>query len=556
MASKDYTKIANKYIQDVLAEKIPACKFVKQACERQQADLKRKKWKYSFDKEKAARVCRFIEQLPHIKGIWAGKPIVLEPWQIFLLTTVFGWVDVKGLRRFKTAYVEVPRKNAKSTLSSGVALYLLCADNEGGPEVYSAATTRDQAKIVWDDAKKMVERCPDLREYFGVQTSAHSVYVSQNAGVLKALSRDQGGNLDGLNVHGAVVDELHAHKTRDVWDVLETATGARSQPLIWGITTAGFNRSGICYEQRAYSIKILDKVHEDEEYFGIIFTVDDTDDWADPKAWAKANPNWGISVSPEDIARKARKALEMAAATNNFLTKHLNMWVNADTAWMNMKDWDACADYSLKLEDFEGDPCYVGCDLATKKDIAAALFLFPKDGYFYVFGKYYLHEEAVEGGENSHYAGWARQGLFTLTPGNITDFDFIENDLDEVARIQNLVSMGIDPYQAMQLINRLRAKGVQVEEYQQQVRYMSEPMKQLEALVRSGKLRHNGDPVLAWMISNVVCHTDVKENIYPRKEFPQNKIDGAVALIIALGMYLADAEDGDSVYETRGILTL
>lgn len=554
--TRDYIQISNQYIKDVLSGKIPACKYVRQACERQQTDLKRKDFAYTFDKARAERICKFIELLPHIKGQWAGKPITLEPWQIFILTAVFGWVDAKGMRRYKTVYTEVPRKNAKSTLSSGVALYLLAADGEGGAEIYSAATTRDQARIVWEDAKRMAERCKGLQAKFGVSVTAHSVLVQGTASSFKALSRDQGGNLDGLNIHGAIVDELHGHKTRDVWDVLETATGARQQPLIWGITTAGFNKVGICYEQRAYSIKVLDKVAVDEEYFGIIYTIDEADDWTDPKTWAKANPNWGLSVNPEDIARKARKAMEMAAAQNNFLTKHLNVWVNADTAWMDMRAWDACADTSLKLEDFEGEPCYIGADLATKTDVAAVLFLFPKDGLFYVFGKYYLNEEAAEGGRNSHYQGWAKQDKFVLTPGNITDFDFIEEDLGNIARSHNVIHMGIDPFQAMQLINRLNAKGVKVEEYAQQVRYMSEPMKQLEALVRSGKLRHNGDPVLSWMISNVVCHTDAKENIYPRKEFPENKIDGAVALIIALGQYLSDEVGGGSVYENRDLIIL
>lgn len=537
MAYRDYIKIANGYISDVLSGKIPACRYVVNACERQRDDLKRKKFRYTFNTDKATRICRFIEQLPHIKGIWAGKPIVLDAWQVFLLTTIFGWVDSKGLRRFKTAYVEVPRKNAKSTISSGVALYLLCADGEGGPEVYSAATTRDQAKIVWDDAKRMVDRCPDLREYFGVQSSAHAVFVPSNAGVLKALARDQGGNLDGLNIHGAIVDELHAHKTREVWDVLETATGARSQPLIWGITTAGFNRTGICYEQRAYSIKILDRVHADEEYFGIIYTIDESDDWTDPKVWAKANPNWGVSVSPDDIARKARKAMEMAAATNNFLTKHLNVWVNADTSWMNMRAWDACADPSLTLEQFAGVPCWVGLDLATKTDLAVYILLFEKDGMYYAFGRYYLPEEAAEDGRSSHYQGWARQGLLTLTPGNVTDFEYIENDLREDACRHEIRMVGYDPWQATYLATRLTAEGLPMYEYRQTVQNMSEPMKQLEALVLSGKFRHNGCPVLTWAISNVVAHLDAKENIYPRKEFPENKIDPAVALIMAIGEY-------------------
>lgn len=543
MAKRDYIKLANGYIKDVLSGKIPACQYVKKACERHQEDLKKSKWKYRFDVEKASRVCKFIEQLPHIKGELRGQALKLEPWQIFILTTVFGWVDGKGYRRFKTVMVEVPRKNGKSSLSSGVALYLLCADGEGGPEVYSAATTRDQAKIVWEDAKRMVERCPPLREYFGVQTSAHSVFVPSNAGVLKALARDQGGNLDGLNIHGAIVDELHAHKTREVWDVLETATGARTQPLIWGITTAGFNRTGICYEQRAYVIKILDKVHIDEEYFGVIYTIDDGDEWTSPDVWAKANPNWGVSVSPDDIARKARKAMEMAAATNNFLTKHLNVWVNSDTAWMNMRAWDACFDHSVKIENFTGEPCWIGLDLATKTDLAVYVKLFVKDGFYYPFGAYYLPEEAAEDGRNSHYQGWAREGRLTLTDGNITDFAHIEEDLRTAATSHKIEVVGYDPWQATYLATRLMQEGLPMQEYRQTVQNMSEPMKQLEALVLSGKLKHNGCPILTWAISNVVGRLDAKENIYPRKEFPENKIDPAIALITALGLHMNEKQD-------------
>jgi phage terminase large subunit-like protein len=548
MASRDYIKLANQYTKDVLSGKIPACKHVKNACERQQNDLKRKDLPYKFDKEKASKICKFIEVLPHIKGIWAGKPIVLEPWQIFILTTVFGWVDKQGLRRFKTAYTEVPRKNAKSTLSSGVALYMLCADGEGGPEVYSAATTRDQAKIVWEDAKRMVDRCGPLREYFGVQTSAHSVFVPGNAGVFKALARDSGGNLDGLNIHCAIIDELHAHKTREVWDVTETATGARFQSLIWGITTAGFNRTGICYEQRAYSIKILDRVHVDEEYFGIIYTIDEGDDWTDPLNQQKANPNWGVSVNPEDIARKARKAMEMAAATNNFLTKHLNVWVNADTAWMNMRAWDACADPTLRIEDFIGEECWVGVDLATVSDVAAMAILFKRKDEFYLFGKYYLPEETAEDPSKSHYQGWARQGIFTLTPGNVTDYEYILDDIRALCETHRVKFMGFDPYQASHILNILQGEGLPVGKYPQQVAYMSAPMKQLEALILSNKLKHNGDPVMTWMISNVVCHMDAKENVYPRKEFPENKIDGAVAAIMALGEAMSGQEEEKEAY--------
>lgn len=545
--TRDYIQIANQYIKDVLSGKIPACKYVRQACERQQTDLKRKDFAYTFDTKKAERICKFIELLPHIKGQWAGRPITLEPWQIFILTTVFGWVDAKGMRRFKTVYTEVPRKNAKSTLSSGVALYLLSADGEGGAEIYSAATTRDQARIVWEDAKRMAERCKGLQAKFGVSVTAHSVLVQNTASSFKALSRDQGGNLDGLNIHGAIVDELHGHKTRDVWDVLETATGARQQPLIWGITTAGFNKVGICYEQRAYTIKLLDKVAADEEYFGIIYTIDEADKWDDPVSWQKANPNWGLSVNPEDIARKARKAMEMAAAQNNFLTKHLNVWVNADTAWMDMKAWDDCGQ-DIKIEDFYGLSCWAAVDLASKSDIASLSLWFEHEGKKYRFGKYYLPEEAAEDGRSSHYAGWSKQGFLTLTPGNVTDYAYIEDDLKELARKVEFKSIGYDPWQSQYLANRLQAEGLPMIEYRQTVANMSEPMKELEALVRSRKLVHDKNPVQTWMVSNVVAHTDAKENIYPRKEFPENKIDGVVSDIMALGEYLTETQQDQGVY--------
>jgi phage terminase large subunit-like protein len=550
---RDYIRIANQYINDVLSGEIPACQYVRQAAERQRRDLARKAWPYTFDTTRAAHVCKFVELLPHIKGEWAGRAIILEPWQIFILTTTFGWIDGTGRRRFKTCYTEVPRKNAKSTISSGVALYCLTADGEGGAEVYSAATTRDQARIVWEDARRMVERCAGLREKYNVQPMAHSIIAPGLGGTFKALSRDQGGNLDGLNVHCAIVDELHAHKTREVWDVLETATGARRQPLIWGITTAGFNRVGICYEQRTYTVKLLNGTFTDEEYFGIIYTIDDADEWSAPESWQKANPNWGKSVNPDDIARKARKALEMTAAQNNFLTKHLNVWVNADTAWMDLRAWQACADPELLESDFEGEPCWAALDLASKTDIAAYIKLFERDGKIYLFGRYYLPESAATDGRSSHYAGWAKDGYFTLTDGNITDFEIIENDVRQDARRYEMQAIGFDPWQAQYMANNLQRDGLKMYEYRQTVQNMSEPMKTLEAWVKSNRLRHNNDPVLNWMVSNVVAHTDAKENIYPRREMKENKIDGVVAALMAIGEYLTTQADGGSVYEEQGI---
>lgn len=554
----DYIARANQYISDVLAGKIAACKWVKLACERQKRDLERRDSRYYFDHDRASRICRFIELLPHIKGEWArgGKLITLEPWQCFILTTVFGWIDGNGHRRFKTVYIECPRKNAKSTLSSGVALYLLAADGEMGAEVYSAATTRDQARIVFNDAKGMAERSPGLRAHFGVETAAHSVYVPRNASKFGTLARDQGGNLDGLNVYCAIVDELHGHKTRDVWDVLETATGARRQPLLWAITTAGFNRVGICYEQRTYLTKLLDGVMQDDEYFGVIYSIDETDDpWAE-SSWIKANPNWGISVNPDDIRRKARKAMEMAAAQNNFLTKHLNVWVNADTAWMNMQAWEKAGNPDLAPDDFEGQPCWMGLDLATKTDLAALALLFkPNDGEYVAFVRFFLPEEAAEDGRNAHYAGWSIEERLTLTPGNTLDFAYIENEIRDLARRFDIQEVAFDPWQANYLATRLMDEGLKMVEVRQLVQHMSPAMKELEAAVLSGRFHHAACPVLTWNISNVVGHLDAKDNIYPRKEQPQNKIDGVIALLMALSRAMT-VNAGPSVYEERGLVLL
>ena len=539
---------ANAYIKGVLSGDIPACKWVKLACERQQKDLSDPNLGFVFDENKANRVVKFAEALPHIKGSqYAGKKLEMGGWQCFILTTVFGWVNENGTRRYKTAYIEVPRKNGKSTMSAPVALYLLSADSEPGAEVYSAATTRDQAKIVWADAKHMVDRSAGLRSALSVETSAHSIYVKTSASAFKALSKDNNGNLDGLNIHGAIIDELHGHPNRALWDVIETGTGARAQPLIWAITTAGSNRAGICYEQQSYVRKILDGVHDDPTYFGIIYSIDEGDDPFDPASWAKANPNYGISVSPEDLARKALKAQQMAAAQNNFMTKHLNVWVNADISWMNMQSWEKCADESLDESDFSGKDCLLSCDLATKVDVAAKIKLFWKDidgkRHYYAFGRYYLPEEAADDGRNSYYHGWATEGRMVLTDGSVTDHSVIEDDIRDDARKYNVINAGFDPWQASSMMQRLQQDGLPVLEYRQTVQNMSEPMKELEALVLQGRFHFDGDPVLTWMISNVVAHVDAKENIYPRKERSENKIDGAVALIAAVGMAISIEDD-------------
>jgi len=535
-----YHQRAVRYAQRVIAGEIVACKLTRLACERFIRDLARTDWQWRFDEALAARACGFIEHLPHIKGQWARQrlKIELQDWQVFIVCNLFGWVDREtGLRRFITCYLEVARKNAKSTLAAGIGLYMLAADGEPGAEVYSAATTGDQARIVFDVARQMVLREHDFVRG-GIDPQRHGLYMPNDARKFEPLNAE-GSTLDGLNPHCTIIDELHAHKRRDVYDVLDTARGARDQSLLASITTAGSDRAGICYEQRTYIVKVLEGVFQDERYFGLIYTIDDDDDWTDPAVWGKANPNYGVSVLPDDFERSAREAMNKPSAQNNFLTKRLNVWVNADSAWMDMRAWDRCGNPALRIEDFEGQDCIAAFDLASKVDIAARIMLFKRGRKYAAFGRYYLPEQAAEDGRNSQYSGWARMGKMVVTDGNVVDYDRIENDLKEDASRFRLTEVPYDPFQAMQFSQRMLAEGLPMVEMRATVLNFSEPMKELEKLVLEGNFEHDGDPVLTWMVSNVVCHRDAKDNIYPRKEREENKIDGVVALIMALGREMA-----------------
>lgn len=540
MSQKNFSAICHQYALDVDAGKISACLYVKQAVKRYLNDLEKIDWQWHFDKSKVDHVCRFIELLPHTQGKWATarQKIVVEPFQIFIVANIFGWVDVNGRRRYRYAYVEMPRKNGKSTLLAAVGLYCAFIEGEQGAQVYSAATTRDQARIVWEEAQRMVNRLPKLQSAFDVKAGQHSIFSINTASSFKALSRDQGGNQDGLNVHCALVDELHAHKSSEMLDVLESATGAREQPVVIMITTAGFDLHGVCYRERQTVIDILaDKVGHDR-YFGIIYTIDDGDDWTSPDTWRKANPNYGVSVSEDALAAACEKAKLQPTAQTNFLTKHLCVWVNARSSWMDMQLWAACGDKQLSPEQFVGCPLFIGLDLASKSDLAGKVRVFMRpqgeEQHFYVFSDQYINEETAELPTNRQYIAWARQGFLTLTDGNVTDFAQIEQDILEDFTVFDLKEVGFDPFNAVYIAQRLQAAGVSVVEIPQQTRFLSEPMKWIEVLVRSGRLHHNGDPVLSWAISNVTVKPDANDNIFPRKDAPENKIDPAVALINAM----------------------
>lgn len=561
-----YLDYANEYARDVLSGKVPACKWVKLAADRQLSDLgkwgKAKSSKpFWFDEQAAFRVCKFLETLPHTKGEWKSKNITLEPHQCFYNTTLYGWKRDDGYRRFRTSYKEVARKNAKTTELAGSGLYALGFDKENGAEVYSAATTRDQAKISWDIAAKMVRANPAKWKVAGIEAHAHSITHGPSGSFFKSLSADA-NSLDGLNIHKGGVDELHAHKTREVWEVLETATGSRKQSLLEAITTAGSNRAGICYEQRDYVTKILQGVIEDDTYFGIIYTLDDDDDWTNPELWIKPNPNLGVSVMVDDLARKCKKAMELASAQPGFLTKHCNIWVNADSAWMDMLRWDKCADKSLKISDFRGKTCWIGLDLSSKKDLAGKWYWFEMpDGKLACFQRYWCPEEAVEASRNSQYPGWASTinpstgwEYIEKTDGAQIDYELIRESFEFDKQFQ-VRAVGYDPWQAAQLVQQLERMGLPMVEVQQSVKNLSDSMKHMEALVIDLKVVQDGNPCTAWQMSNVVCHTDAKDNVFPRKEREELKIDGPVAGMTALYTRLQGV-GGPSVYQSRGALIM
>ena len=522
--------------------------MVKKACERQLDDLDRygDGKRFIYDAEAGDRICWFIEHLTHVKGELAGQEIKLEPWQVFILHTTFSWKTTEGIRRFRRVYIEVPRGNGKSSLSSGVALFCLCGDREPGAEVYSFATTRDQAKIVFGDAKEMARQNPKLKRAFDLQVLATSLYVPKTNSYFQAKSAE-GSTLDGLNTHLAVIDELHAHKTRAVYDVVETSLGKRRNSLMWVITTAGFDTAGICYEVRSFVKQILNKEAQDESQFGIIYGLDEGDDWTSEEALQKANPNWGVSVRPEIITSLQAKAIARPSAANNFKTKHLDVWCSAASSWMDMPAWNLCR-RSIALSDFEGFDCYMGLDLGAKNDLTAKVLVFPVEENgrlnYYVFGTYYAPRAALLKSGNSQYDGWETLGYLKVTEGAVTDFNQIEADILEDCFRFRVKSVAYDPWQATQLATRLSDNDVPMVEYRNTVQNMSDPMKWLEALVQDKRLIHEGDPALTWMMGNVVAKRDFKDNVFPRKEVYENKIDGAVALIMALGLCVNEENAG------------
>lgn len=549
--SYPHVNIANKYARDVAAGRIPACKWVVLACERHLSDKRQsrsKGFRYRFDNAAAERVCKFIEVFPHTKGHWAaqGKKLELEPWQCFMICSIFGW-KIKGsdLRRFRRALLLVPRKNGKSALAAAIGLYMFAADHEYGAEVYSGATSEKQAWEVFRPARQMAQKTPAFGEYFGVEANASNLYITENASRFEPLIGKPG---DGASPSCAIVDEYHEHKTDELLDTMETGMGAREQPLALIITTAGDNMAGPCYALQQDAQKMLEGVTRDDGLFSLIYTIDKDDDWTSLEALKKANPNYGVSVGEEFLQARLNDALNNARKQSTYQTKHLNVWVGARDAYFNVQRWRECANPELQLSDLEGQRCYIGLDLASKHDIAALEILFPiSDDEYIRFGWYFLPEETVYDGANEHYKGWMKDGWITVTDGEIIDFREIRDVILELCRRFEVAEVAYDPHQATMLVTQLMDDDVPVVEMNHTVLRLSEPMKTVDAVIRARQIQHNGDPVMTWMMSNVVAKEDAKENVYPCKERAENKIDGAIALIMAMGRAMVDSgeDNGD-----------
>lgn len=548
--SKDnpYTKSALKYARDVTSGKILACKWVRLACQRHLDDLekaKSKSYPYRFDPELAARVCTFIEQLPHVKGRWAARRerLKLQPWQIFILSCLFGWVfRDTGLRRYRQAYVCVPRKNGKSPMAAGIGLYMLACDNEAGAEVYCGATSEKQAWEVFKPAREMAQRTPEMLSALGVDVHAKSLTVAGNGSKFEPVIGRPG---DGAAPSLGICDEFHEAVNADLFDTLLTGMVGREQPLLLVITTAGTDLGSPCYDYQTHAQKVLEGTLEDEQLFAVIYGIDPEDDWTTEAALRKANPNLDVSVDLAALRHDQQIAIQNSSKANIVKTKHLNIWCNASVGWMNLVKWHTCADASLKPEQFtKSDECWIGLDLASKIDIAATVKLFRKEVngqmHFYAMPRLYLPEERAMDPTLQVYQKWVHDGHLIATEGNVIDHRRILDDLVADASAYTIRELGFDPYNAEMLTQELRSKsGVTTTEVPQTVKFLSEPMKQLEALVLSGRFHHDGNPVMTWCIANVVAHIDANDNIFPRKDKIENKIDGAVALIIALSRALA-----------------
>jgi len=502
----------------------------------------------TFDEAAARHALDFIaECCTHVKGELAGQPFKLEPWQQAIIANLYGWIRPDGSRRYREAFIFVPRKNGKSTMIAAIVLYALFCEGEPGAEIYSAAAEREQARLVYEQVAGMIRNEPVLRD----SSTIYKYSVVVGGASYKAISAEAGSK-HGFNSSLVVVDELHAQPNRELVDVLATSMGSRRQPLMIHITTSDFDRESICNEKHDYAGKVRDGILEDRSFLPVIYEATTEDAWTDPKVWAKANPNLGISLSEDNLARECQRAQDSPAFENTFKRLHLNIRTEQEVRWLRMASWDAC-DGAVEVPD--GGCCWCGLDLAATSDVTAFVAAFRgEDGGYILVPKFWLPQEKAKERDRRDrvpYLTWARQGFITLTEGNVVDYEAIRRDINEFATRYTIEGLAADPWNAYHILRELgEDDGLPVFEHRQGFASMAAPTKEFERAVLDGKIAHGGNPVLRWMASNVTVETDAAGNLKPSKKKSTEKIDGIVASIMAIGRA---SLGGESAYEDHGV---
>ena len=511
----------------------------------------------TFDMDKAGFAVRFFEEAcHHTKGAMAGKVLKLESWQRAIVGNLFGWVRPDGSRRYHEAFVLVPRKNGKTTLAAGIALFMLLADGEKGAEVYCAAADRDQALLVFGAAEQMVRANEEFKRHAKIYTAAKSIVFEANASALKAISAEA-NTKHGYNSHCVIIDELHAQPDRELVDVLITSTGARQQPLTLHITTADFDRPSICNEKRRYAIQVRDGVVDDPAFLPVIYEAAVDADWTSPKVWAAVNPNLGVSISREYLERECKRAQESAAYENTFKRLHLNITTQAEVKWLDIHRWDACRQDDAMLD---GRPCWVGLDLSSTRDLTAMVAVWPDEDGGYTVRPWFWCPQVTAGVRGRQdrvpYQDWIASKDIIATDGNVVDYDVILEHVYQFAEQHQVMEVAVDRWNSTHLMTKLQEAGITPVPYGQGFASMTAPTKEMEKLVAGGQLRHDGNEVLRWMVGNTTVEMDGAGNLKPNKNKSAEKIDGVVALIMGLGRAMIGEGQAGSVYDKRGLVAL
>jgi phage terminase large subunit-like protein len=546
----------DRYCEQVLSGEIESCIYVKQAVKRHYRDLQAAQspdFPYYFEPKAAIHFFNFCASLNQYEGQFAGKPIILLPPQLFWFGSIFGWLSKENkTRRYREAYIEMPKKNGKSILGACVALYGLEYDNEPGAQIYSLATNRSHAmKLSYRAAERIIRNTPWLANKYKINRGMATMGIryEQMDSFFEPLT-SKPTSLDGFNVHIFIGDEIKDWTDFSVWHLLADGTITRRQPFALGITTAGSDRGSIGYYKREYLIKVLNQVLTDERFFGIVYSIDEGDEefWMEEGIWRKANPLYGITVQKEYFEKKVNESAQDAESKVDFMIKHLSVWVHEYKKWMDMDAWNKIGVPGLHLNKFEQQPTYIFLDLSSKQDIASLGVLTRngkneqgKERFFYDVINF-IPEEIVSKpltGRKAPYNGWAEAGLLKLTPGNSIDYDMIEDEIEELTKTHKILKCGFDPWNAYHLANNIKKRKIEVVEIPQNPKYLSEPMKTLKSWVLDKQINHNNNPVLTWAMSNVTAREDKNENILPVKEHVDLKIDPAVALINLVMMQLA-----------------